>query len=71
MDVFVIQLNVIVANVETVMHPLSFESWEPGLLSEKASKRALEKNEWLLAGVFSNLIHPGKFHRFNGVEPLL
>ena len=40
-------------------------------LYEKASKRALEKNEWLLAGVFSNLIHPWKFHRFNSIESLL
>ena len=71
MDVFVVQLNLIVANIETVMRPLSFKSWEFGLLFEKASKCALEKNEWLLAGAFSNLIHPGKFHRFNGVEPLL
>ena len=65
------KLHVIVADIETVVHPLSLEPWIACPLGEKVPERRLEMKKRLLGRILRDFKNPRETFSLDGVELFL
>ena len=58
----------IIADIETVMHPLSLEPWIACPFGEKVAEGRLKMKKRLLGRILTDFINPRKMVTFDGVE---